>query len=68
MLKLRVLDLFFTEINVFVVTQRANYRKKVPLCTGTEFQIPIPRVGYRFLFVFDTGAKSILLKRCLNGA
>ncbi len=31
---------FFTEINVLV-----NYRKKVPLGTGTEFQVPLP---YRF--------------------
>ncbi len=28
---------FFTEINVFVITQRVKYRKKVPLGTGTEF-------------------------------
>ncbi len=34
---------FFTEINVFVITQRVKYRKKVPLGTGTEFQVP-----YRF--------------------
>ncbi len=33
---------FFTEINVFVITQRVKYRKKVPLGTGTEFQVPIP--------------------------
>ncbi len=37
MLKLRILDLFFTEINVFVITQRVKYRKKVLLGTGTEF-------------------------------
>ncbi len=42
MLKLRVLDLFFTEINVFVITKRVKYRKKVPLGTGTEFQVPLP--------------------------
>ncbi len=43
MLKLRVLDFyFFTEINVFVITKRVKYRKKVPLGTGTEFQVPIP--------------------------
>ncbi len=41
MLKLRVLDLFF-HWNVFVITQRVKYRKKVPLGTGTEFQAPIP--------------------------
>ncbi len=33
---------FFTEINVFVITQRVKYRKKVPFGTGTEFQVPIP--------------------------
>ncbi len=36
MLKLRVLDFFFTEINVFVITQRVKYWKGVPLGTGTE--------------------------------
>ncbi len=41
MLKLRVLDLFFHWNNVFVITQRVKYRKKVPLGTGTEFQVPI---------------------------
>ncbi len=35
MLKLRVLDLFF-HWNVFVITQRVKYRKKVPLGTGTD--------------------------------
>ncbi len=35
------LTYFFTEINVFVITQRVKYRKKVPLGTGTEFQVPI---------------------------
>ncbi len=34
--------IFFTEINVFVITQRVKYRKKVPLGTSTEFQVPIP--------------------------
>ncbi len=33
---------FLTEINVFVVTQWVKYQKKVPLGTGTEFQVPIP--------------------------
>ncbi len=33
---------FFTEINVYVITQRVKYWKKVPLGTGTEFQVPIP--------------------------
>ncbi len=47
MLKLRVLDMFFTEINDFVIAQRVKYRKNLPLCTGTEFQVSIP-VPYRF--------------------
>ncbi len=33
---------FFTEINVFVITQKVKYWKKVPLGTGTEFQVPVP--------------------------
>ncbi len=37
MLKLRVFYIFYTEINVFVVTQRVKYQKKVPLGSGTEF-------------------------------
>ncbi len=45
MLKLRVLDLFFHLNNLFVITQKVKYRKKVPL--GTEFQILIP-VPYQF--------------------
>ncbi len=42
MLKLRVLDLFFHWNKCFFITQRVKYRKKVPLGTGTEFQVPVP--------------------------
>ncbi len=30
--------IFFTEINVFVITQRVKYRKKVPLGTVPNFR------------------------------
>ncbi len=32
---------------MFLLLHRVKYRKKVPLGTGTEFQVPIP-VPYRF--------------------
>ncbi len=32
---------FFTEINVFVITQRVKYRKKVPLGTGTGSKVKL---------------------------
>ncbi len=60
--KLKTVTYFFTEINVFVITERVKYRKKVPL--GTFKSERYPTLVFSVTWSFRNHSSMLIYNQC----